>query len=88
MDQILSHNGLSERYFGAKTLTALKDGIEDAICEPGPTGSHPKGMSMRRLLIVGNRVGHDIQRIVLNSSDKLKARKQEFREMMRKRIDE
>ena len=43
---------------------------------------------MRRLLIVGNRVGHDIQRIVLNSSDKLKARKQEFREMMRKRIDE
>jgi hypothetical protein len=45
-------------------------------------------MSVRRLLIVGNRVGHDIQRIVLDSSDKLKAQKQEFREMLRKRIDE
>ena len=42
MDQILSHNGLSERYFGAKTLTALKDGIEDAICEPGQLVVIPK----------------------------------------------
>lgn len=42
---------------------------------------------MRRVLIVGNRVGHDVQRIVLDDNDKLKAQKQEYGEMLRKRIE-
>lgn len=42
MDQILSHNGLSERYFGAKTLAELKDKIEATVCEPGQLVVIPK----------------------------------------------
>jgi len=34
MDTILNHNGITERYFGAKTLSGLKDGIEATVCLP------------------------------------------------------
>ena len=34
MQAIKDHNGLTERYYGTKTLTGLKDGIESAVCLP------------------------------------------------------
>lgn len=34
MNAMKEHNGLTERYYGTKTLTGLKDGIESAVCLP------------------------------------------------------
>lgn len=34
-DLIRQHNGFEERFFGSATLTAMKDGIENSVCEPG-----------------------------------------------------
>jgi hypothetical protein len=40
------------------------------------------------ILILANRVGHEVQRLVLDDGDKLRAQKQDFGEMLRRRIEE
>jgi hypothetical protein len=41
-----------------------------------------------KILIIANRVGHETQRPVLQGDDKLGVQKSEFREMLRRKLDE